>query len=72
MYKIAENRVGQRMFITFESMVRPTLGPVDADANAHSAIRSWMFETQGKNIKNHLPDFIHAQQYTQSFYRSSH
>jgi hypothetical protein len=50
-YKIAENRVGQRMFITFESMVHPTLGPVDADATRMVLSGSWMFETQGKNIK---------------------
>jgi hypothetical protein len=50
-YKIAENRVGQRMFITFESLVHPTLAPVNEDATRMVLSGSWMFETQGKNIK---------------------
>jgi len=50
-YQIVENRVGERLFITFESLVHPTLGPVDVDATRMVLAGSWMFEMQGKKMK---------------------
>lgn len=50
-YQIKENRAGERMFITFESLVHPALGPVDEDAARMVLAGSWMFETQGNKIK---------------------
>lgn len=50
-YEIDENIPGQRIFITFESLVHPTLGPMDDDATRMKLAGSWTYETQGEKIK---------------------
>jgi hypothetical protein len=50
-YQIKENRAGERLFITFESLVHPTLGPINEDAARMVLAGSWMFEMQGKKMK---------------------
>jgi hypothetical protein len=50
-YEIEENLLGERLFITFESLVHPTLGPIDEDAARMKLAGSWMFETQGEKVK---------------------
>jgi hypothetical protein len=50
-YEIKINRPGERMFITFESLVHSSLGPIDEDATRMVLSGSWMFEARGKDIK---------------------
>jgi hypothetical protein len=50
-YKIEENIPGKRLFVTFESIVNPILGPIDEDAARMTLAGSWAFETQGDKIK---------------------
>lgn len=50
-YKIKQNIPGKFLFITFESLVNPTLGPVDDDATRMNLAGSWTYETQGEKIK---------------------
>src|SRR5688572_22246035 len=50
-YKIEENIPGERLFITFESVVHATLAPVDEDAARMTIGGSWLYETQGEKIK---------------------
>jgi hypothetical protein len=50
-YEIEEHIPRQRMFITFESVTNPTLGPVDDDAARMTLAGSWMFEAQGDKLK---------------------
>jgi hypothetical protein len=49
-YEIEENIPGERIFVTFESLVH-SLGPVDDDAARMKLAGSWLYETQGDKIK---------------------
>jgi hypothetical protein len=50
-YKIEQNIPGKRLFVTFESIVDPILGPIDEDAARMTLAGSWMFEKHGDRIK---------------------
>lgn len=50
-YKIEQNIPGRRLFVSFESIVNPVLGPIDEDAARMTLAGSWMFEKQGDKIK---------------------
>lgn len=50
-YKIEHHIPGKRLFVSFESIVNPILGPIDEGAARMKLAGSWMFEAQGDKIK---------------------
>lgn len=50
-YEIEEHIPRKRLFITFESFVHPTLGPVDDDAARMTLAGSWLYENKDEKLK---------------------
>ncbi len=50
-YRIEQDIPGKRLFVTFESIVNPILGPIDEDAARMTLAGSWTFEKQSDKIK---------------------
>lgn len=50
-YKIKEKVPGQRLFMTFESVVNDKYAPVDDDAYRMSLAGSWLFEKREKDLR---------------------
>ncbi len=50
-YQVLEHIPGERLFVSFETVVNNQLAPLDEDADRMTLAGSWLFEKQGDNVK---------------------